>query len=291
MPLQLITAPTAEPVALAEAKNYRRIDDTADDSLVTALISAAREAAETITQNQLVAARYQLILDAFPGPSLMGVPYGKPFGLPPHAILIPKTPVIQVVSITYLDYTGVSQTMPSTDYVVDLSTEPARITPVFGKIWPIPLPQIGSVQVTFDAGYVAPITVNTGNNSVAPVGWKTLAVNDAVRFSNTGGALPTPLKVLTDYYVQSVVSPGVYTLSATSGGAALTLGADSGQSFLGQVAGRNPGQVPQTIKAWMELRIGSTYENREEVAVIPRGSVQDLPFVDRLLDAFKLNIF
>ena len=45
--------------------------------------------------------------------------------------------------------------MPSAEYTVDTACEPARLTPVFGKIWPTTLPQIGAVSVTFDAGYGA----------------------------------------------------------------------------------------------------------------------------------------
>jgi hypothetical protein len=46
--------------------------------------------------------------------------------------------------------------------------------------------------------------------------------------------------------------------------------------------------VPQGIKSWMLIRIGTLYENREEVAILPRGKVEPLPFVDRLLDGFRV---
>jgi hypothetical protein len=204
MPLQLVTPPAEEPVSLLEAKLHLRVDFTDDDALITALISAARQAAETLTGRQIVTARWKLVLDSFPGPSLMGMPAGLSFSLPGHAVLLPKCPVQSVVAIQYLDMAGSLQTMPATDYAVDAACEPARITPVFGKIWPIHLPQIGAVWVTFDAGY-------------------------------------------------------------------------------GYAA-----SVPEGLKCWIKLRVGSLYAHREEVALINRGKIEPLPFIDGLLDPFKV---
>ena len=206
MPMQLITPPAAEPVSLAEAKLHLRVDFDEDDALIQALISAARQAAEMLTQRQLVTARWRMVLDSFPGPSLMGVPAGQTFTLPGHAILLTKSPVTSVVEIRYLDMAGVSQVMPSAHYTVDKACEPARITPVFGQIWPVALPQIGAVSVTFDAGY---------------------------------------------------------------GSAA---------------------DVPEGLKSWIKLRLGSLYAHREEVASMARGRIDPLPFVDGLLDPYKVPL-
>jgi hypothetical protein len=52
-----------------------------------------------------------------------------------------------------IDSSELTEWLPATNYAMDLACEPARITPKFGQIWPINLPQIGSVWVTFDAGY------------------------------------------------------------------------------------------------------------------------------------------
>lgn len=297
MPAQLLTAPTAEPIALAAAKAHLRVTITDDDAYIPGLIAAARQAAEAITQRQMLAARWKLTLDCFPGLSLPGVAGGRPVMLPldsvvypnasslvAHSLLLPHPPILQVVSIQYLDTNGVQQTMPSTDYIVDLTSEPARITPVFGKIWPIALPQIGSVTVTYDAGFAAPFTADATANTITVRGWKPLAVNDTLRLSNSGGALPAPLLPLVDYYVQSVPSAGVYTLSATAGGAAIDLtDAGSGLNFVGA--------VPEGILSWMMLRLGSFYENREEAAHLSRGSVQDLSFVAGLLDPYRVMVF
>jgi len=164
MPMQLITPPAGEPVSLEEAKLHLRVDFDDDDALIQMLISSARQAAESITHRQFITARWRMTLDSFPGPSLMGVPAGQPFTLPGHAILIPKSPVLNVVAINYLDMASVQQTMPAANYTVDSACEPARITPVFGQIWPIALPQIGAVTVIFDAGY--------GDASAVPDGIK-----------------------------------------------------------------------------------------------------------------------
>jgi len=204
MPLQLVTPPAAEPVSLAEARLHLRVDFPDEDALITSLVAAARQAAETITGRQLVTARWTLVLDSFPGPSLMGVPAGLPFSLPGHAILLPKCPVQAVIAIEYLDMGGAVQTMPPAEYTVDAACEPARVTPVFGRIWPIALPQIGAVTVTFDAGY-------------------------------------------------------------------------------GTAA-----SVPEGIKSWIKLRVGSLYAHREEVAAVARGRIEPLPFIDGLLDPYKV---
>jgi uncharacterized phiE125 gp8 family phage protein len=46
-------------------------------------------------------------------------------------------------------------------------------------------------------------------------------------------------------------------------------------------------KIPESIKAWMKLLIGSLYENREGEVIGP-GSVLTLGFVDRLLDRYKV---
>ena len=278
MALQQITPPTAEPLDLAEVKLHCRVDIPDDDLLIGSLLGAARDYAQGLTGKQLVASRWKQVLDAFPGGMRPEAPYSQTFSLPGNAILLRRHPVIQVVSIQYMDMQGVTQTVDPTTYVVDYSTEPVRITPVFGQIWPIPMPQIGSVWVNFDAGYAAPITA--AGNSLTVQGWLPLTVGSVVRLSNSGGALPAPLLPKTDYFVQSVVSPGVYTLAATAGGAAITLtSSGTGTSYLGV--------IPEGITAWLKIRLSTIYENREEVAIMTRGKIDVLPYVDRLLDSFR----
>jgi uncharacterized phiE125 gp8 family phage protein len=205
MGYQLITAPAAEPLVLADVKLHLRVDFVDDDALIALLIVAARQYVEQITASSLVKQKWRLVLDSFPGsaePSL--VQFGRIFALPGNAVLLEKGPVTAIDSITYIDMTGTSQIMPATDYVVDPSGQLARITPKFGKIWPIPLPQIAAVQVNFTAGYA-----------------------DAA-------------------------------------------------------------SVPEGVKQWLKLRIGALYENREEVVSGRSITVTPMPFIDSLLDAYRI---
>lgn len=49
--------------------------------------------------------------------------------------------------------------------------------------------------------------------------------------------------------------------------------------------------VPEAIKQWLLIRIGSLYEYREDVALVTRGKIDPLPFIDSLLDPFRVLSF
>lgn len=136
--------------------------NTTGDPLLNMYIASARAAAEMETQRQLITASWKLVLDVFPGMGMTGLAAGEQKAFPSNAILLHKSPVKSVASIRYLDMSGQWQTMNTADYVIDTSMEPARITPVFGKIWPIALPQIGAIEVAFTAGYGAAVDVPQG---------------------------------------------------------------------------------------------------------------------------------
>jgi len=207
MPYTLITPPSVEPVDITFAKLWSKVDYTDDDTLFTLLCPAARRYAEHYCNSSFITQTWRLTMDGFPGPSQFGVPFGERFGTPGHAIVLERGPVQAISSITYIAMDGSTQTMPATDYVADLSGKWARITPVFGKIWPIPLPQIGAVRVDFTAGY-----------------------------------------------------------------------------------GDTAATVPEGLRQWILMRASTQYDNRNEVAVMNRGKIEPLPFVDSLLDPYVRNL-
>jgi uncharacterized phiE125 gp8 family phage protein len=73
--LDLIVAPSGEPVSLAEAKLALRIDSKADDAHIQSLIKAARVMAEEYVRRALVTQTWQLQYDLF-APSVVSLPRG-----------------------------------------------------------------------------------------------------------------------------------------------------------------------------------------------------------------------
>lgn len=53
----------------------------------------------------------------------------------------------------------------------------------------------------------------------------------------------------------------------------------------------NASAVPAGIKRWMLLRINTLFNQREEVAILARGKVEQLPYVDGLLDDYRVKVF
>lgn len=53
----------------------------------------------------------------------------------------------------------------------------------------------------------------------------------------------------------------------------------------------NAEAVPAGIKKWMLVRLATMYENREELAILARGKVEPLAYVDRLLDDYRIFSF
>jgi uncharacterized phiE125 gp8 family phage protein len=62
----LLTGPALEPISLAEAKAFLRIEHDDDDDVLTALISGARIYVETQTRRALITQSWRLTRDAWP---------------------------------------------------------------------------------------------------------------------------------------------------------------------------------------------------------------------------------
>lgn len=138
--LRIVTAPAAEPLTLAQAKEHLRFTSTDEDALILGLIIAARVRAETITRRALVTQTWEYSLDEFP--RCEGV------------IEMPRPILQSVTSITYIDEAGDSQTLSSSLYQADLKSEPGRIVPAYGQAWPATRDgYLNPVTIRFVAGY------------------------------------------------------------------------------------------------------------------------------------------
>lgn len=137
--LKIVTAATVEPITLEEAKLFLRVDTDADDTLITALISAAREYAEHYTQATFADVVYELALDAFP----VG------------CIDLPNGHIVTVTSIKYTDEAGVEQTLGSSAYALSDYGMVAFVYPV--SSWPVAktIPNAVRIRYSVSAGAVS----------------------------------------------------------------------------------------------------------------------------------------
>jgi uncharacterized phiE125 gp8 family phage protein len=152
--VNVLTAPAAEPLTLAEAKKHCRIDTdiTDQDTLISALIQSAREWAENHCRRSFVRRTLELRLDCFPG-----------------EIRLPRGPVSSVTSVKYTDQDGSEATVATADYQVDIYGTPPRIVPAFGVVWPTPkFGALNAVLVTYVAGYAPGATSPTDHAENVP---------------------------------------------------------------------------------------------------------------------------
>ena len=143
------TAPTLNPVTLAEAKDYLRLEATspADPGTgLSAMITAATEWAEGITRRAFIQQTWALTLDAFP----IG------------AIRTPLGRLLAVRNIKYLEPAGTTITLtgpgsspPGSAYREALGSDQAGlILPSWNTAWPETRDdEPEAVIVSFDAGY------------------------------------------------------------------------------------------------------------------------------------------
>lgn len=138
--LKQITPPASEPITLAKAKSHLRVTFTDDDDDITAWIRAARAKFEHETGRQLITAGFRFTFDDFPRG-------GGP-------IYLPKAPLQQIDSFTYLDLSGdVVEMVEGVDYLVDSAREPGQLYLPSGVYWPLELRQANAIEIEFTAGY------------------------------------------------------------------------------------------------------------------------------------------
>lgn len=127
-------APATEPVTLAEAKLYLRVDSTTEDSLIGDLILAARMVAESWLKSSLISQSWKLAYDC-------GIP---------EAVWLPMGPVNAITSVVVFNRDGTSNTLSSSAYYLNA----ARNSLVLDSV------QLGfRVEITYSTGYGDATTV------------------------------------------------------------------------------------------------------------------------------------
>jgi uncharacterized phiE125 gp8 family phage protein len=223
---------------LTEAKLHLKVEHSADDLLIATLLTAARQYCEGFQGRCYMATTYQL----------------KMCDWPADIFELPSAPLWSIGSITYVDTASATQTLSTSVYSVDTTSEPGKIYLAYGQNWPSTRGEHQDITINYNAGYSSDFTANA-TTDVCTCAGRVFTSGQRVRLRNADGALPTGLAEATDYYVRDV-SGNTFKLAATSGGTAIDItGAGTGTHYVGL--------VPEYIIAAIKLLLGHLYENRE----------------------------
>lgn len=127
-----------EPVTLAEAKAQCRVSIDEDDALIANLITAGREAVETIMRMGLANQTYDMYLNSWWSGDL----------------ILPLPPLQSVTSIKYTDTDDVQTTWASSNYYVSTAQFPGRVVLKAETTLPTAeLKEVDAIVIRFVSGY------------------------------------------------------------------------------------------------------------------------------------------
>jgi uncharacterized phiE125 gp8 family phage protein len=139
MPSILLTGPAAEPVTLAEAKLFLRVEHDDDDDLIEALIAGSRIHVEAQTHRALITQSWRLVRDSWPENGRIGV-------LP--------VPLASIVAARTYDAAGAAHTFDTAAFALDKSGAPALLAFTPGAL-PVPGRATAGIEIDITAGYGA----------------------------------------------------------------------------------------------------------------------------------------
>ena len=143
MSITTITPPAALAVSMADARLQcrRETDDTSLDALITRYIQGAAAECEAITHCALMEQTLEQTLDAFPAEG---------------DIRLKRPPVRSIVSVTYVDAAGVTQTLPPEAYTLNATGDDRVrswwLLPAEGTTWPATRAVVDAVRIRMVCG-------------------------------------------------------------------------------------------------------------------------------------------
>lgn len=141
----VVTPPALEPVTLAEARAHVRVDGGTEDAILAGYLIAARMHVEQMTGRLLMTQTIDYRLDGWP------LEWDRMCQAHVLKIRIPG-PVQSITSISYVDTSGVTQTLDTADYQL-VKAETPYIVPAYGESWPDARLQPDAVTVRAVVGY------------------------------------------------------------------------------------------------------------------------------------------
>jgi uncharacterized phiE125 gp8 family phage protein len=134
----IVNGPAIEPIALADAKRWLRIETADDDDVLGALITAARLMVEAQIRRMLITQTWRLIYDRWPNGLL---------------VKIPLAPFQSLTAMRVYDVNGATQAVSTSVYYVDSAPDSARI--IFGAPPSSPGRHAAGIEIDIVVGYGA----------------------------------------------------------------------------------------------------------------------------------------
>jgi uncharacterized phiE125 gp8 family phage protein len=137
MPSILLSPPAVEPLSLAEAKAFLRVEHDADDDVITALIAGARIHVEAQTRRALITQSWRLSRDAWPDDGRI-------------AVLPAPLRSLEAARVWRLD--GTTQAIDADAFALDAASAPAVLSFAAGAL-PAPGRAVAGIELDIEAGY------------------------------------------------------------------------------------------------------------------------------------------
>lgn len=138
---KLITAPSVEPVTLADVKEQISFGDSLQDVVLVNHIKEARQYCEEYLNRALITQTLEMAFDSFPSDLFF------------DAFKLKKMPIQSIESVKYLDTDGVEQTLDSDQYVLDDYSAWHSLMPAYAVSWPSTQDSALAVKIRYVAGY------------------------------------------------------------------------------------------------------------------------------------------
>lgn len=134
----LLAGPAVEPITLAEAKAFVRVDDTIEDDFLTTLIAAARLHVEGTTGRALISQTWRVGLDDWPESREVTLPVG---------------PLVSLTSINVYDDAGTPTALALAQFQPETDVAPAKIfLPATISGMPV-MRERRAIEIDYVAGY------------------------------------------------------------------------------------------------------------------------------------------
>jgi uncharacterized phiE125 gp8 family phage protein len=133
----LLSPPASEPISLAEAKHFLRVEHEADDELIAALAAAARSVVELATRRVLIAQSWRITLDCWPASG---------------RIASPVNPLISLAAMRVRREDETFSTIDPVAFTLDTASVPAVIA--FDRAnMREPVRSLAGIELDVEAGY------------------------------------------------------------------------------------------------------------------------------------------